>query len=331
MKDPIKLLKLGWRTGMTATVVSTMVLGGLALNLSAAFATNDPQPNLTVRHLGVRGGDSGWTENVNLNQGDEVHFYAEIHNTVVGSRADNVTLTAAVTGGTFTDGTSTATASANNASSASDTINIHINGGGQLQFVPNSTRVTWDVNGDGNKEYNNTFVAGNPFNGLLIGDQDGCNQYIIQVGWSARVVGGTQPSPSPSPTPSVSPSPTPTPVASPTPPPSGGNNQDQDQEQEQDQEQNQDVDVNVEQNNNQTVNITNPAPPAVAGVKVPLKQPETGVSVLGLASMAGAAPVGLALSRFGRGRVVGKKDEEETLGEFAKGLIGNRSGKSESA
>lgn len=311
MKDPIKLIKLGWKTGVTAMVVTTMVLGGLILNLNAVFA--QPSPNLTVRHLGVRGGESSWSDNVTLDQGDEVHFMAEIHNTVVGSRADNVTLTAAITGGAFVDGTSTATASANNASSASDTINIHINGGGEIEFVPNSTRVTWDVDGDGNKEYDNTYVTGNPFNGFLIGDQDGCNEYIIQVGWSARVVGEPEPSPSPSPT-----------------PPTGGDDndqeQEQEQEQEQDQEQNQDVDVNVDvnQENNQTVNVTNPAPPAVAGVKVPLKQPETGVSVLGLTSMATAAPVGFVLSRFGRGRAVTGKKEED-LSEIASGLVRGRS------
>lgn len=303
MKDPITLIKLGWKTGITGLVVTTMVLGGLVLNLNAVLA--DPAPNLTISHLGVRGAESNWSDNVTLNAGDEVHFYAELHNTVVGSRADNVTLKAQVTGGNFVDGVSTAVVSANNAASATDTVNIHINGGGQLQFVDNSTRVTWDVNGDGNKEFNNTFVTGNPFNGLLIGDQDGCNEFIIQVGWSARIVGKPQPSPSPSPT-----------------PPAGGNNQSQEQNQEQKTE------VNVEQNNNQTVNITNPAP-AVAGAKVPVKQPETGVSVLGLASIAGAAPVGFLLSRFGRGRVVGKR--EESLGEFANGLIGLRSGKSKKA
>lgn len=316
MKDPITLIKLGWKTGMTGLVVTTMVLGGLVLNLKAVLA--DPAPNLSVIHLGQKGGESTWNESVNLNAGDEVHFYAEIHNTVVGSRADNVNLKVNVTGGNFVDGVSTAVVSANNAASATDTVNIHINGRGELQFIDNSTRVTWDVNGDGNKEFNNTYVVGNPNNGLLIGDQDGCNEFIIQLTWSARVVAKPQLSPSPSPTPS----PTPTPVATPSPtPPAGGNNQSQSQEQK--------TEVNVEQNNNQTVNITNPAP-AVAGIKVPVKQPETGVSVLGLASIAGAAPVGFALSRFGRGRAIGKR-EEESLGEFAKGLIGLRSGKSKKA
>jgi len=331
MNNPIKLIKNLWRGGMISLVVMTMVFGGLFLNLQAASANE--QPNLTIRHLAANN-DSGsnWGENVTVNSGDKVYFYSEIHNTVVGSRASWVTLKDSVTGGDFTDGTSVATASADNASSASDTVNIHINNGGHLEFLPGTARVTWDVNGDGNYEYNNTYVAGNPMSsdGLAIGDQDGCNNFIIQVGWTAKVVEGPKPSPTPSPSPSPSPSPTPspkptpsptpsvtpspspspspTPVVSPSPSPSPAivinNNQEQHQE----------------QNNNQTVNI---ATGQVAGAKVPAKTPDTGVSVLGMVSMLGAGPVGFALTRFGRGRGITAK-REETLSETASRLFGER-------
>ncbi len=293
--NSLKLLKLGWRAGTTVLVVTTMVFGGLFLNLKSAFA--EPAPNMTIRHEGLIGGAGNWSHSVTLNPGDEVQFYAEIHNTVVGSTAHNVTLKQNLTGGTFTDGTSVATVTSSNANSANDTVNIHINGGGKLEFIEHSTRVTWDVNGDGVKEFNNTHVAGNPLNGLEIGGQHGCNQFIIQVYWAARVVKTEQPSPSPSPTPGPT------------------------QEQHQEQTQN--------NNQNQTVNITNNNTPAVAGVSVPVKQPETGVSVLGLTSMAGAAPVGYLLSRFGRGRTTGKR--EETLEEIAMGIFRKRSGKNKDA
>src|SRR3989344_5134082 len=97
--------------------------------------------------------------------------------------------------------------------------------------------------------------------------------------------------------PEPSPSPSPTPVATPTPEPQGG----QDQGQSQEQKQKTEVNVNVaqKQENNQTVNVT---APAVAGTStVPVKQPDTGVGVLGMASMAGAGPLGLFLARYGRG------------------------------
>ena len=329
MKDPIKLIKLGLKTGFTALVVSTMVFGGLFLNLRTASAT--PAPNMTINHLVTGPSSSSWSDSVTLNPGDVVHFYAGIHNTVVGSTANGVVISATVPSGTFTDGTSTAQVRVSNANTASDNVSIHINGGGSLEIVPGTTRITWDVDGDGNKEYNNTFIAGSPLegSGILLGDQHGCNEFIIQVGWSAKVVGGTQPSPTPTPTPQPSPTP---PACTDCGGDENNNNNDNNNENNnnnnQDQEQNQDVDVNVSQSNNQTVNITSPAPPAVAGVKVPLKQPETGVSVLGTSLMAGAAPVGYALSRFGRGRIVSKK-EEETLGEFANGIVSGRGKRSD--
>ena len=198
-----------------------------------------------------------------------------------------------------------ATVRADNANSASDTANIHINGGGKLEWLPNTTRLTWDMNGDGSKEYDNSFIAGSPLegSGILLGNQQGCNQYIIQIYWTARVTGtpaaSPTPTPSPSPTPPASPTPTPTPT-------SGGDT----------------TITNTNTNTqNQTVNVG-----SVQGVVT--KSPETGVSVAGLLTMFGAGPVGLALSRFGRGRAFVAK-RRENLAELAKNLVENRFGKSQ--
>ena len=118
--------------------------------------------------------------------------------------------------------------------------------------------------------------------------------------------------------------------ASPTPVPQGGQEQGQSQDQGQSQEQKQkvNVDVNVEQKqeNNQTVNVTVPAVQAASVSTIPVKQPETGVGVLGMASMAGAGPLGLLLARYGKGRIVGKK-EEESLSEIGFNLTEKRRGK----
>ena len=312
MDKQIKLIKRIWKTGAIGLVVMTMTAGGLFLNLKAASA--NPAPNMTINHQVSGPSSSAWSDSVNLNAGDTVHFYAEIHNTVVDSTAVGVVISATMPTGTFVDGSSVATVRTENANTASDNASIHVTGGGRLELLPGTTRITWDVNGDGNKEYDNTFIAGSPLegSGILLGDQKGCNQYIIQVGWSAKVV-GEQTSPSPTPTP------TPTPA-----PPTGGQNQEQNQEQTQNNEQNQTV--NVSNTNTNTVNV-----PAVQGVSVPLKQPDTGVSVLGLASMFGAAPVGIAMSRFGKGRRVVGKREEENLAELGKNLVDNRIGKSQDA
>ena len=89
----------------------------------------------------------------------------------------------------------------------------------------------------------------------------------------------------------------------------GGTNQDQGQSQEQKQKTEVNVNVEQKQENNQTVNVTG----QVAGVStVPVKQPETGPGVLGMASVAGAGPLGLLLARYGKGRIAGKKEEDLT-------------------
>ena len=118
--------------------------------------------------------------------------------------------------------------------------------------------------------------------------------------------------------------------SSPTPAPQGGQEQGQSQDQGQSQEQKQKTEVNVnveqKQENNQTVTVTAPEVKSFAVTSVPLKQPETGVGVLGVASMAGAGPLGLLLARYGKGRIIGKK-EEESLSEIGFNLTEKRRGK----
>lgn len=124
--------------------------------------------------------------------------------------------------------------------------------------------------------------------------------------WCEEHISQPSPSPAPSPSPSTSPSPSPSPVASPSPCVAcGENNQTQTQE------------------NNQTVNITVESSGQVLGAKVPQVQPETGVSVLGLVTMGAVAPLGIALARFGRGRMVNGKPEEN-LENIASNLVKER-------
>lgn len=121
------------------------------------------------------------------------------------------------------------------------------------------------------------------------------------------------PWPSPSPSPSVNASPTPAPTPSPSPSASPCASCDEDEDDDDDQTQT--------QTQTQTVNIT--VEGQVQGAKTPTELPATGAGVLGLATMASAAPIGLALARFGRGfKVQGKK--EENLASFASELVKNR-------
>ena len=187
---------------------------------------------------------------------------------------------------------------------------INVNGGGQLQYVAGSAKMGWDVNGDGTPEFSDSQISDSIVgSGLVLGNQQGCNAYIIQISFKVNVVA-----------PAASPSPTPSPAAS--TPPSGG--QDQNQNQNQTQNNNQNQTVNITNSNTNTFN------PQITTASVPAKTPATGVSVLGLTSMFGAGPVGFALSRFGRGRTL-KSKREENLAELAKNLVDSRFGKSKGA
>lgn len=300
--DISKTLKSTWKFGVVSLTVVSLVAAGLIVPLKSATAA---EPEMALIYLGANDGpNSSWSENVTLNQGQSIMFYAEVHNTVVGTTANNVKIKATLPNGS---GTSNINVSADNAASVSDSVNIQVNGGGTLQYQPGSTQ----VNCHGNPQCTDgTAPDGVVGNGINLGDQNGCYEFIIQVTWIAKVVGpAASPSPSPSVSPSPSPSTSPSPEVSPSPsasPTTGGQTQSQSQT----------------QNNNQTVNITNAG--SVQGVKVPVKQPETGVGVLGLATMFGAAPLGFALSRYGRGRVIGKVEED--LSEVAVGLVSKRSG-----
>src|SRR3989344_134490 len=312
MDNQIKLLRLGWKAGMAFLVAVSLVAGGLFMSLKSASAGS---PNLTLLYLGNNNNDSSdsWDHDVTLTSGQQVQLYAEIHNTNVPSTANNVKVKATLPGGTFTDGSSTATLTADNASSVSDSVALHITGGGQLNYVPGSTVLTWDPNGDGNYEYNLTPVADGIVDGgfTLPSGLNGCNQYIAQVAFLAQVTG---PSPTPSPTPTPSPSPTVAPSPSPTPAAGGDNNNNNNN--------NNDIDIDIDNNQTQTVNVSG----GVTTASVPVKQPETGVGVLGMTAMFGAAPLGLALSRYGRGRLMTTRKEED-LAEIANGLVNTRLGK----
>jgi hypothetical protein len=127
-----------------------------------------------------------------------------------------------------------------------------------------------------------------------------------------------EPSPEVSPSPESSPSPwldpSPSPDTSPTPQPSPSATPTTI------------IEVHQKQENNQTVNVNTGE---VLAVKTPAVQPETGAPVLGFAAVASAAPIGLLLAKFGKGKMAAKKREEETLSSFAHGLVKSRHESSE--
>lgn len=332
--NQIKLIEKVWKTGLAILIAGTLSFGGLFLNLKATSAADSPLMTVDMKANDDNDvPDQGWKDTLSSEAGHRISFGVEIHNTKVDTEAKNVHVKV----GFPTEAKNTlnipVNISADNAAGASDSVTVNVASpasGAKIKYVPNSTRLYWDMNGDGVKEYNNTpLVDGIVNGGLTLGDQKGCNQYIIQVTFLAELEGQQpQPSPSPSPTPSPTPSPSPTPAPSPSPtpspvaptpsplpsqPPAGGPTG---------------PTQNVYQNVNQTVNVTAPAAavPEVKGASIPLKQPETGAGVLGMTAMFGAAPIGLALARYGRGRMVIEKKEEE-LAQIAGNSFKLRQGK----
>ncbi len=314
--NQIKLLEKFWKIGATTFVVATLTAGGLFLGISKASAQGTP--NLTVKYLGTNNdvASDPWSHNVTLNAGQHIGFYAEIHNTNVPTTANNVRIKVNLPSAS---GVSTATVSADNATSVSDSVTVTVNGGGQLQYIPGSTHMTWAPDGNtANPQFNGTQMSDDIIsgNGLLIGNQNGCNNFVIQLSFMAVVTG---PSPSPSPTPSVSPTPSPTPTVTPTPTPAvtpsptpGIVNENNNTN-------------NNTNNNNINITNTNNSTPQVLAASAPVSQPKTGVGVLGMASMFGAGPIGLFLSRYGRGRLVSKKEED--LSQSATSIYSERQSK----
>ena len=80
------------------------------------------------------------------------------------------------------------------------------------------------------------------------------------------------------------------------------------------------------QENNQTVNVTTTQEVVSGGgfvraaskSAVPVKQPETGVGVLALTSLAGSGFAGIVLARFRKGKIAEKN--QESLSEFANSI-----------
>src|SRR5579872_2694154 len=167
--DKIKTLKSAWKLGFVTLTILSMVFGGLVF---AAKSASADQAQMAVIHVGVNNDNpgAGWAHSVTLNQGQTIAFYAEVHNTFIGTTANNVVVKDSVPGGNFTDGTSTVTVTTDNAGSASDSLNIHINGGGTLQYIPGST----SVNCHSNPQCTGGTVAdGIMGNGVNLGNQNG--------------------------------------------------------------------------------------------------------------------------------------------------------------
>lgn len=285
---------------LLSLAAALLVAGGVfVVNATSALADS---PHLTVRALINNLNDSpdaGWVSNVDIRRGQRVQVYAELHNTQVGTTANNAKVKVTMPANGSSSGNFQVEYIADNANTAASAVSVSAPNAVEYRYVNGSTRLTWNQDGEGAKEFENTQVAdGITAGGYTLGNQDGCNNFIAQISFMVDVLG-----------PEVSPSPSPSPVPSPSPTPGvGGQEQDQDQDQDQNQEQNNNqttnVDVNNTNNNENNINITveKQKEEERSKGKVPKEQPETGLPIAASAVMFGGAPAGLWIKRrLGKG------------------------------
>src|SRR3972149_7423928 len=131
----------------------TAVMAVLSLFISPTLVLAE-SPHMAADLLGTNNDDpnDGWVKNVIVNPGQKVKFQLDIHNTTVGTTAINVQAKVALPDST---GDAVATVSTDNAGSVTSTTHVTVNGGGKLQYVPGTTQLIWDRDGDGNKEFDN--------------------------------------------------------------------------------------------------------------------------------------------------------------------------------
>lgn len=289
MIDQIKFLKRVWKVGTVILLAVILVAVGLIWRLSAVLAA---APSLFVTHLGTNLNDSAsdWSHNPSVSNGNFVQLYAEV-GTHVADAADNVLVKFELPGSFAASGTSTVrvTSTTSGVAERTDAVNwTYKSGQSKLVYVPGSAAARVDLDRDGTAEFTGPISDEIVTSGINLGN---FTNGLAQINFKARVESAPGASPSPSPSPSPTPSP------SPSPSPAPGQSQTQ----------------------TQTITINNPT---VTTAAVPAKQPATGPSEVALATMFGAGPLGVILSRFkGRGPII---EEGDDLADLAEELFRNR-------
>lgn len=187
----VKLLEKIWKAGLVALITGVLAAGSLIFALPKTFAHGSPNMTAKMEVSEVESAGSGWQHSLTTQGGRTVKFYIEIHNTVVGSQAHDVKAQVTFPGGVSQSLTIPLSVSTTNANTANDTdIITVVPNRGSISYVAGSTRLTWDQNGDGTLDYNQTPLPdGIVGSGIRIGDQSGTNEFIIRLNFLARIEG----------------------------------------------------------------------------------------------------------------------------------------------
>ncbi len=157
-----------------------------------------------------------WCDPVNAGAGHAIEFRMVAQNMTSDSVTTNVTVKASLpTTPTNSPLTGSATVSADNAASVSDTLTVNFGDGQQaFAYIPGHARIFSNACPSGCSAPDTVTTSGINVGSLAFGES-------AQVLWKAYVTNFIQPTPTPTPTPMVTPSPTPvvTPTPTPTPTP----------------------------------------------------------------------------------------------------------------
>ncbi len=159
---------------------STMAAGTPVFNNMA----ND-YPTLMIANRTQDADNYGSTTGANV--GDTVAMRVYIHNSVVDSTANNVTVTASMDSNYSSSHNISATVSADNASPVSGNVTATSGDNVQLKYVPGTTQRFWfDADGAMQSEVLSDGILNG---GVNIGNVQGCWEYVQYVVFQAEVVG----------------------------------------------------------------------------------------------------------------------------------------------
>ncbi len=147
-------------------------------------ATDSPQPHFADEleffvGRNLTQNQHQWVDPVNGNAGDEFKGELFVHNNIVGSVAEDVVVKVSIPSQTTNNkAVLSATESARNAASLSDTLTVNLNKDADIMFEPNSVKL-FKVVGEDPVEVPLSFEQGNKLvtTGLFLGDIEGCFQF----------------------------------------------------------------------------------------------------------------------------------------------------------
>ncbi len=183
----------------------------IAVQLLAAFGLAEPvkaaPPKFDVLFVVRDETERGlFTDTVSFPAGHRLTFRILLRNSQLATIAPETRLKVDLPQGAFTGAPATLIVFATDGTTTQVRVSLNVTtaGGAILSYVPGSTRVTWDVNNDGRREFINSLWADGitSNSGVVLGDMTGCDITFCkaEIRFSVDSAVGNAPAPTPTPT-----------------------------------------------------------------------------------------------------------------------------------